>query len=119
MQNHLPVTKRKRLTTSSKAITKRQVSYSDGGRGGTIRYESPKAIFDMWYEIAGGNAVVIIDIPSPQHWEAHTKTPLLQRIRILKFIGKQVIEDRIKGDAYFLINDTILTIYSGRNPAVI
>ncbi|MVM41231.1 hypothetical protein GO730_31950 [Spirosoma sp. HMF3257] len=95
---------------------KRQLRYADAGRSGTIRYISKQTQFDLWYEFAGGNAIVIIGIPSPQHWEFQTKTALSQRTKILNFIGKQVINDRIQGDGYFSIDDTILTIYSGRDP---
>lgn len=97
--------------------TKRHLRYTDAGRSGTIHYLSQKTRFDLWYELAGGNAVAIIGIPAPQHWASQTHTSLLQRTRMLRYIGRQVINDRLSGDGYFLFDDSILTIYSGKIPA--
>jgi len=77
-----------------------QVSYSEGGRGGTIHYIGPEASFDMWYELALSPAVIDIRICEPTYWEAHTKTPLSQRRTILRFIGEQVVKDKLAGDGY-------------------
>ena len=94
-----------------------QVSYSEGGRSGTIHYVSTETSFDLWYEFAMPPAIVIIGIPEPRFWEAQTKTPLSQRINILQFIGDQAIKDRLLGDGYLLIEyNNCMTIYSGRNP---
>ena len=94
-----------------------QVSYSEGGRSGTIHYVSTETSFDLWYEFAMPPAIVIIGIPEPRFWEAQTKTPLSQRTGILQFISEQVIKDRLLGNGYVLIEqDTIMTIYSGKNP---
>ena len=94
-----------------------RVRYTNDGRGGTVQYESPETSFDMWYEFAGEGALAIINIPTPQYWEATTKTPLSQRPDILQFIGEQVVRDQASGNGYFLIDDNFMTIYSGRNPA--
>ncbi|HAD14715.1 MAG TPA: hypothetical protein DCF33_19990, partial [Saprospirales bacterium] len=39
-----------------------KLRYSDEGRGGTIWYEAGEKRFDMWWEFAGGDALVILDI---------------------------------------------------------
>ncbi|MBC7777581.1 MAG: hypothetical protein H7246_19260 [Phycisphaerae bacterium] len=90
-----------------------KLRYGDYGRGGTIYYESPDAHFDMWWEFAGGDALVIVDIPTPEKWEAITKLPLEQREKVLTFIGEQVIEDKNGGEGYFIIGENVLTFYSG------
>lgn len=86
--------------------------YADSGRGGTIWYESPDATFDMWWEFAGGDALVIVDIPTEEFWEKRTKLPLEQRENILTFIGEQIVEDKISGNGSFIIGDNMLTFYA-------
>lgn len=103
-------------TDNMTAETGPQVRYSDDGRGGTIHYISPETTFDMWYELALSPAVVDIGIPEPRYWEAQTKTPLSRRKPILRFIGEQVVKDRLAGVGYALFNDMIMTIYSGKKP---
>lgn len=89
-----------------------KLRYSDYGRGGTVYYESPDAQFDLWWEFAGGDAMVILDIPTPENWATHTKLPLEQREKVLTFIGEQLLEDKNGGRGYFLIGDNVLTFYS-------
>ncbi len=81
------------------------------GRGGTIYYDSDTSHFNMWWEFAGGNALVIIDIPTKQHWTAKTQLPIEQRDIVLRFIGEQVVESQTKGRSSFIIGDNVLTIY--------
>jgi len=104
-------------TDKLKAETTPQVSYSEGGRSGTIHYVSQDTTFDVWYEFAMPPAIVIIGIPEPRYWEAQTKTPLSQRIAILQFIGEQVIQDRLRSEGHVRIEqDNIMTIYTGKDP---
>ena len=88
-----------------------KLRYVDMGRGGTIYYESPDARFDMWWEFAGGSALVIVDIPTEEQWVARTKLPLDQREKVLTFIGEQIVEDKIAGGS-FIIGDNVLTFYA-------
>ena len=105
------------LTDNLSAGTGPQVSYSEGGRSGTIHYKSPETSFDMWYELAMPPALAIIGIPEPRHWEARTQTPLSQRTPILQFIGEQVIDYQLQGNGHVRIEqDNIMTIYKGKDP---
>ncbi len=105
------------MTDRLKTETNPRVSYTEGGRSGTIHYESGEITFDLWYELAMPPAIAIIGIPEPRYWEAQTKTPLSHRIAILQFIGEQVIQDRLRSEGYVRIEqDNILTIYLGRDP---
>jgi hypothetical protein len=93
------------------------LSYSDGGRSGTIYYTSHEVSFDMWYELAMPPAIAIIGIPEPRHWEAQTKTPLSNRTVTLHWIGERVIQDKLQGAGYVRIEqDNIMTIYKGKDP---
>jgi hypothetical protein len=91
-----------------------KLRYVDMGRGGTIYYESPDAKFDMWWEFGGGNALVIVDIPTEEQWEARTKLPLDQRTKVLTFIGEQIVLDKISYNGSFIIGDNVLTFYSDK-----
>ena len=81
------------------------------GRGGTIYYDSETSHFNMWWEFAGGNALVIIDIPTEEHWTARTQLPFEQRDIVLRFIGEQVVESQTRGRGSFIIGTNVLTIY--------
>jgi len=94
------------------------VRYSGEGRGGTIHFKSEETSFDMWYELAMPPALIIIGIPEPRHWEARTRIPLSRRTDLLRFIGAQIVKDKLAGDGYVLINDSIMEICKGRNPRI-
>jgi hypothetical protein len=89
-----------------------RIRYTSGGRSGTVHYISKETTFDLWYEFAGGKALAIINIPTPQQWEAATKTPLSRRDAILKVIGAQVVKDQTMDEGSFEIGDEVLTIYA-------
>ena len=91
-----------------------KLRYVDMGRGGTSYYESPDAQFDMWWEFGGGNALVIVDIPTKEQWEARTKLPLDQRTKVLTFIGEQIVLDKLSNNGSFIIGDNVLTFYSDK-----
>lgn len=90
---------------------KPKLRYVDMGRGGTIYYESSHASFDMWWEFAGGNALVILDIPSPDQWIERTGLPLVQRNKVLNYIGEQIVLDKISSGGSFIIGENVITFY--------
>jgi len=92
-----------------------KVRYASEGRSGNVHYISSEATFDFWYEFAGGNALAIVDIPTEQQWTARTGTPVARRLRILNFIGEQIVRDQTSGDGSFKIDDNCLTIYPSRH----
>ena len=96
-----------------------QLSYSEGGRSGTIRYTSSETSFDIWYEFSMPPALVSIGIPESRHWEAQTKIPLAQRDDTLQFIAGQVIQDKLSGDGYALFDELFITLYPGKNPVAV
>ncbi|MCC6842519.1 MAG: hypothetical protein WBP33_06710 [Saprospiraceae bacterium] len=94
---------------------KPKLRYVEMGRGGTIYYESSHARFDMWWEFAGGKALVILDIPTPDQWTARTGLPLAQRKKVLNFIGEQIVLDKISSGGSFIIGENVITFY-GQEP---
>ncbi len=109
-----------RLTEHGGSTSKRSeysssqhLRYSDYGRGGTVYYESPEGKFDMWWEFGGGKAVVILDIPSEEHWEARTQIPLSKRMDVLRFLGEQIMKDKMSSsNASFVVGDNVMTFYA-------
>lgn len=86
--------------------------YVDMGRGGYVHFESRVTHFELWWEFGGGNAVVILEIPSRENWETRTQLPLEQRDSTLAFIGEQIIVDKMSyQNASFIIGETVLTFY--------
>lgn len=85
--------------------------YDNKGRGGNILFKNGQDSFDMWWEFAGGDALVIVDIPSEKQWEQRTHLPLKERNDILTFIGEQVVEDQVGGSGSFVIGDNVITFY--------
>lgn len=86
--------------------------YDQAGRGGTIYYENLDNQFSMWWEFAGGDALVIVGIPTEEQWESHTGIPLAQREPVLHFIGEQIVRDKISGSGSFVVSDNTLTFYA-------
>lgn len=89
-----------------------RLRYSDEGRGGTIWYEAGETQFNMWWEFAGGDALVILDIPTVEQWEERTGIPLLLRENVLHFIGEQVVEDKISGSGSYIVGSNVITFYA-------
>lgn len=85
--------------------------YEGSGRGGTIWFESRETRFDMWWEYAGGDALVIVAIPTKEEWEATTKLPVERRKDILTFIGEQIVVDQVSGTGSFIIGENVITVY--------
>lgn len=86
--------------------------YIDQGRGGTVRFESRETSFDLWWEFAGGKALVILEIPTKEQWETRTRLPLEWRKKVLNFIGEQIVIDQISGSGSFIIGDNVMTFYA-------
>lgn len=93
---------------------KPKLRYVDMGRGGTIYFENQEITFDMWWEMAGGDALVILDIPTEEQWETRTKLPLERRIQTLTFIAEQIVDDQISGNGSFIIGQNVITFYASK-----
>jgi hypothetical protein len=91
-----------------------RLHYENNGRGGNYIFESDQTKFSMWWEFAGGDALVILDIPSANNWKARTKLPLSQRDEILTFIAEQIVQDQISGTGSFVIGTDVITFYTGK-----
>lgn len=88
--------------------------YDDQGRGGLIQFQSRATTFNLWWEFAGGDALVIVEIPTADQWESRTRLPLEQRERTLTYIAEQIVEDKISGNGSFIIGENVITLYAGK-----
>jgi len=89
--------------------------YEGEGRGGTIWFESLDTKFSMWWEFAGGDALVIVAIPTAAQWEAETKLPLAKRMDTLTFMGEQILADKVSSGGSFIIGENVMTFYAAAN----
>lgn len=72
----------------------RKLEYLEQGRAGLITYCEGDLRISFDWEFGGGNCVVIIFVPKPEHWEAQTNTPLDRRQEILQFVADRAIRDK-------------------------
>ncbi len=90
------------------------IQIEEAGRGGIIRFKNGDTSFNLWWEFAGSDAIAIIEAPTNQIWESHTKLPLTQREEVLTCIAEQVIVKKISSGGYFSIGENSITIYAGK-----
>lgn len=87
------------------------VRFQDYGRGGTVYYESEESNFEMWWEM-GSNALALVDVPTPDTWEARTGLPRERRAEILNFIGEEIVAQQTISGGSFIVGENVLTIYA-------
>jgi hypothetical protein len=91
-------------------MSKIEISITSEGRGGDVVLRMGDATARFWWEFAGGDAVAIINVPSPEMWEAHTGIPSGERDRVLEDVAKQTVQKKAAGCRYE-IGDQFITIY--------
>lgn len=87
------------------------LQYKNSGRSGTILFQNDHASFELWWEFGGGNALVIIDVPTEAEWQSRTGLPKDQRSDVLRFIAEQVIEDQTSSPHKYEISDRWITVF--------
>ena len=86
-----------------------RVSYDDQGRGGYVIFYWGKTVNQFYWEFGGGNALVVIDIPTAALWEKQTGLPLEIRTPVLEFIGTRAITDKAE-DHLYRIDENVIVI---------
>ena len=87
-----------------------KISITSEGRGGNVHFESRETEFNMWWEF-GYKALVIVEIPTREEWFMRTGLPISRREETLNFIGEQLVLKEAPYDGYFIVGETVLTIY--------
>lgn len=86
--------------------------YEENGRDGRLWYQDGATSFSLYWGFGGTNVLVTIDVPRACDWEKETKLPLAQRDEVLRFIARQVIEDKTSfGRNRYEIGPDSITIY--------
>lgn len=86
------------------------VHFMDNGRSGTIRFESPAATFELWWEM-GIKALTLVDAPSPEQWTSRTGLPRECREAVLEFIGAEVVAHQAHR-GYFIVGENVISIFA-------
>jgi hypothetical protein len=89
---------------------KATLQYTTEGRSGNITYQSPDSTFSMWWEYAGGDALVIVNIPNELDWPNRTQLPPEWRDHLLGWMAERIVRDRASGRRY-TIDENFITIY--------
>ena len=84
------------------------LTYKDLGRSGYVIFHKDKFVYDFPWEFGGGDALVVIEVPTEPHWEAATGLPLSERAEILEYMGRQVTDEKARGHRYEVKHDSIV-----------
>ncbi|MFN0014721.1 MAG: hypothetical protein ACKVU2_09255 [Saprospiraceae bacterium] len=66
-------------------------AFEGQGRGGYITLHWGRAVCRFWYEGAISPALLLLEIPREENWEAQTAIPLAQRQQALRFMGERMV----------------------------
>ena len=88
-----------------------KVTYENKGRGGNVCFQNDKTRFNLWWEFAGGDALVILDIPTEKQWVARTNISLEDRKKVIIFIAEQIIKDQMSGSGTYIVGENVITFY--------
>src|SRR6187551_382700 len=87
------------------------VAYEGQGRSGDVIFYRNDMTLHFPYELGGGDALSIVDVPTIENWEKETGLPLSDRDTILQFVAKRVIRDQAPKCKYLMNPDHILISY--------
>jgi hypothetical protein len=85
----------------------RRLEYEGSYRAGTIVYVDGDTRIRFSHEMAGGDVKFSIEIPSVEHWEGFTKTPLKARKEIVAFLAERVRIEKANSWRYRINEESI------------
>jgi hypothetical protein len=85
----------------------RHLEYEGNYRAGTIVYGDGDRVIRFSHEMCGGDLKFAIDIPTIEHWEAATGTPLSERDEIVGWLAGQVQRDQAPSWKYRITPNSI------------
>lgn len=88
-----------------------KVTYENKGRGGNVYFQNDKTRFGLWWEFAGGDALVILEIPTEKQWVSRTNLSLGDRKNVIIFIAEQIIKDQMSGSGTYVTGENVITFY--------
>lgn len=85
----------------------RRLEYEGNYRAGTVIYIDGDTRIRFSHEMAGGDVKFSIEIPSKEHWEGFTKTPLKARKEIVAFVAERVRIEKADSWRYEISDESI------------
>lgn len=85
----------------------RRLEYEGTYRAGTITYIDGDVKIRFAHEMGGGDVKFSIEIPTAEHWEGFTKTPLSERDEIVAFLAKRVRIEKASSWRYEITDEAI------------
>jgi len=85
----------------------RRLEYEGNFRAGTIIFIEGDARIRFAHEMTGGAMAFTIEVPSPEHWEGFTKTPLARRDEIVAFVAERVRIEKANSWRYEITDESI------------
>lgn len=76
-------------------------------RGGTITYKEEALEVRFWHEMGDGTCLFYIHLPTPEYWEAATRTGLERRDEIVDFVAEAVSRKHAPGVKYSIARSQI------------
>jgi len=88
-----------------------QVACQSDGPCGYVVFAHRGTRFSLYYELAGGDALAVIDVPTVETWKKHTGLPVDARESLLRFIGATVAYDQTANhQGRYVLTDAAITI---------
>lgn len=85
----------------------RRLEYEGNYRAGTIIYVDGDKRISFAHEMGGGDVKFSIELPSAEHWEGFTRTPLSERDEIVAFIAERVRIEKANSWRYVIGDESI------------
>lgn len=85
----------------------RRLEYEGNYRAGTIVYIDGDTRIRFSHEMGGGDVKFYIELPSAEHWEGFTRTPLSKRDEIIAFVAERVRIEKANSWRYVIDEDSI------------
>lgn len=88
----------------------RRLEYEGTFHAGTIVFVDGETRIKFVHEMGGGDVKFSIELPSAEHWEGFTRTPLSKRDEIVAFVAERVRVEKANSWRYE-ISDTSIDYY--------
>lgn len=85
----------------------RRLEYEGNFRAGTIVFIEGDTRIRFAHEMTGGDMHFTIDVPSAEHWEGFTRTPLARRDEIVAFVAERVRIEKANSWRYEITGESI------------
>jgi len=86
---------------------KRELTYSNEGRCGQVRYRDSVSEIRFDFEFGGQNCIAMIFIPSKEKWCKETNRKIEERDDIIRFVAQQATKDQTSNGRYEILDGWI------------